>query len=268
VITRALGATDDVDVDTWRVDAEDGDLFLLCSDGLTDMVDDASIAETLNRDLPLERILDELVRKALDAGGDDNITAVAFRVGWADGAAPPRRAERSTVEMETPDALKEDTLTEADRVPPVEVPDAPPPAAPDREPVGVTPVTTIRPAIRRQSILPQDIDEPAPRRSIVKPLIVLLVIAILAVAAVAGSIAGLRWSHFVGVDPATGRVAVYEGVPFDITSSHTLYRKIYTSPTLYAAQLSAKKRHALFDHKLQSRDDALAEVHALEKIQP
>jgi PPM family protein phosphatase len=47
VITRALGATDEVDVDTWRIEAEDGDLYLLCSDGLTDMIDDATIAATV-----------------------------------------------------------------------------------------------------------------------------------------------------------------------------------------------------------------------------
>ena len=79
------------------------------------------------------------------------------------------------------------------------------------------------------------------RRSIVKPLVILLIIAILAAAAVIGSIVGLRRAHFVGLDPATGRVAVYEGVPFELTSSHTLYRKIYTSPTLYAAQLTAEE---------------------------
>ena len=47
VITRALGTDPDVDVDTFTVDAEDGDVFVLCSDGLTDMVGDDEIGEVL-----------------------------------------------------------------------------------------------------------------------------------------------------------------------------------------------------------------------------
>jgi protein phosphatase len=257
VITRALGATDEVDVDTWRIEAEDGDLYLLCSDGLTDMIDDATIAATVKQDLPLEAILDQLVKQALDAGGDDNVTVVAFRVGTGEPVKP--RVEKPTAEMEAA-RVDPDTLTEADRVPAVEAP-LPPPS--ER-----TPITTMQPVIKRTQILPEDFDQPPPRRSVVKPLVILLIIAILAGAAVIGSIVGLRRAHFVGIDPATGRVAVYEGVPFELTSDHTLYRKIYTSPTLYAAQLSSKKRHDLFDHKLQSKADAIAEVRALERIQP
>src|SRR5262249_59230818 len=87
--------------------------------------------------------------------------------------------------------------------------------------VAATPVTTIQPAIRRESILPKDIDEPEPRRSIVKPLIVLLIIAILAAAAVVGSIGGLRWSPFLGVDPATRPGAGYHRVPVELTPHPT-----------------------------------------------
>jgi serine/threonine protein phosphatase PrpC len=260
VITRALGATDDVDVDTWRIEAEDGDLYLLCSDGLTDMVDDAAIAAAVTQDRPLRAILEQLVKQALDAGGDDNITVVAFRVGT--GEAAPGRVDEATVERQRP-PVDPDTLTEADRVPPIDAPLAPLPPASQR-----TPVTSIQPAIKRTHILPEDFDQPPQRRSIVKPLVILLIIAILAAAAVIGSIVGLRRAHFIGIDPATGRVAVYEGVPFELTADHTLYRKIYTSPTLYAAQLTAKRRHDLFDHELQSRADAVAEVKALEQDQP
>jgi hypothetical protein len=169
--------------------------------------------------------------------------------------------------LQADDAPTEDTLTEADRVPAVADSDAAETPAPTATASAPTPVTTIRPAIRRP-LLPADLDEPPRRRSVVKPLIFLIVIAVLAAAAVIGSIAGLRWAHFVGVDPKTGRVAVYEGVPFDITSDHTLYRTIYTSPSLYAAQLTKRQRDALLDHALKSKADALAEVKALEKRQP
>jgi PPM family protein phosphatase len=221
------------------------------------MIDDDTIARTVRQELPLKAILEQLVKQALDAGGDDNVTVVAFRVGTGEPA--PRRVERPTVEMETP-RVDPDTLTEADRVPAVQAPLAPPPEA-DR-----TPVTTMHPVVKRTHILPADFDQPPQRRSVVKPLVILLILVILAAAAVIGSIVGLRRAHFVGIDER-GKVAVYEGVPFEFTSDHTLYRKIYTSP-LYAAQLTPKTRHDLFDHELESRADAVAEVKALEKIQP
>ena len=102
VITRALGTDPEVDVDTVTVEAQSGDLFLLCSDGLTTMVDDEEILRTVegSRD-DLEQAAQVLVRKANRGGGEDNITIVFFEL--ADGADSP-----------VDDA---DTLTEADHVP-------------------------------------------------------------------------------------------------------------------------------------------------------
>jgi protein phosphatase len=81
VITRALGTDPDVDVDTFVVDARPGDLFMLCSDGLTDMIADDEIVEILaERRGNLEDATRELVRRANKAGGQDNITVVAFEV--------------------------------------------------------------------------------------------------------------------------------------------------------------------------------------------
>jgi protein phosphatase len=81
VITRAVGTDPDVDVDAFTIEAEDGDVFLICSDGLTDMVEDVDILELLdsNRD-DLEQAVRALVQFANKEGGEDNITAVAFRI--------------------------------------------------------------------------------------------------------------------------------------------------------------------------------------------
>ncbi|HZC75358.1 MAG TPA: SpoIIE family protein phosphatase, partial [Gaiellaceae bacterium] len=81
VITRAIGTDPDVDVDTFTVEAQAGDVFLLCSDGLTDMIEDEGILELVHehRD-DLENAVKALVAAANRVGGDDNITAVAFRV--------------------------------------------------------------------------------------------------------------------------------------------------------------------------------------------
>jgi PPM family protein phosphatase len=100
VITRAVGTDPDVDVDGFTIEAEDGDVFLLCSDGLTDMVEDEEILELVHghRD-DLDRAVKSLVAAANRGGGDDNITAVAFRIaaeaatGLEDTVAMPALAD-------------------------------------------------------------------------------------------------------------------------------------------------------------------------------
>jgi protein phosphatase len=100
VITRAVGTDPDVDVDAFTVEAGEGDVFLLCSDGLTDMVADSDILDVVekNRD-DLDRATKALVSAANRGGGEDNITVIAFSIA-ADGD--------DTVRMESP--VDEDTL--------------------------------------------------------------------------------------------------------------------------------------------------------------
>jgi len=76
MILRAVGIHDSLAVDLISGQAHPGDLFLLCSDGLTDMVEDSRIEEALASDLSLEGKADRLVRNACDAGGHDNVTVV------------------------------------------------------------------------------------------------------------------------------------------------------------------------------------------------
>ncbi len=81
VITRAVGTDPDVDVDGFTIEAEEGDVFLICSDGLSDMVEDEEILELVhsNRD-DLDKAVKALVAAANKGGGEDNITAIAFRI--------------------------------------------------------------------------------------------------------------------------------------------------------------------------------------------
>jgi serine/threonine protein phosphatase PrpC len=81
VITRAVGTDPDVDVDVFSIEAEEGDIFLICSDGLSDMVEDEEILELVHahRD-DLEKAVKALVTAANRGGGEDNITAVSFRI--------------------------------------------------------------------------------------------------------------------------------------------------------------------------------------------
>jgi serine/threonine protein phosphatase PrpC len=85
VITRAVGTDPDVEVDAFTVDALEGDVFLLCSDGLTDMVDDDGILDVVERyHDDLDRVAKSLVSAANRGGGEDNITVIAFTM-TADG---------------------------------------------------------------------------------------------------------------------------------------------------------------------------------------
>jgi protein phosphatase len=83
-----LGTDPDVDVDTLTVPAEPGDLFLLCSDGLTAMLRDDEILHVLEvSDGDPEQAARALVDAANQAGGDDNVTVVAFEL--VEGDEPP-----------------------------------------------------------------------------------------------------------------------------------------------------------------------------------
>ena len=80
VITRALGPEPNVEVDLEAFPARDGDVFLLCSDGLTTMVPEPQLKPILERGGPLEPIGRELIAAANEAGGRDNITVILFRL--------------------------------------------------------------------------------------------------------------------------------------------------------------------------------------------
>jgi len=87
VITRAVGTDPDVDIDGFTIEAEEGDVFLICSDGLSDMVSDEEILELVHRNRDdLDKAVKALVEAANRGGGEDNITAVAFRIS---SEAPP-----------------------------------------------------------------------------------------------------------------------------------------------------------------------------------
>ncbi|MBM7563505.1 Stp1/IreP family PP2C-type Ser/Thr phosphatase [Paenibacillus sacheonensis] len=77
VLTRALGTDEQVEVDVKGISWQKDDLLLICSDGLSSMIDAAAIIETLQQDeLDLDQKADRLVQLALQAGGDDNITVI------------------------------------------------------------------------------------------------------------------------------------------------------------------------------------------------
>jgi len=102
VITRALGTDPDVDVDVFSVDGRSGDVFLLCSDGLSTMVDPDSIAELVQRNRGnLQAATRALIKAANDGGGEDNITAVLFEIDGLPAVDDDPTVEAVSTEPET-----------------------------------------------------------------------------------------------------------------------------------------------------------------------
>jgi serine/threonine protein phosphatase PrpC len=129
VITRALGTDPDVDVDSFSVEATPGDLFLICSDGLTSMLDDEAILDVVERNRDdLDAAAKELVAAANRNGGEDNITVVFFEVAEEGAQAPSETKPMPALDGEPSAAAEvdEDTLTEADRVPAIDTMVVPP----------------------------------------------------------------------------------------------------------------------------------------------
>ena len=90
LVTRAVGVEDTVLLETHQHDVLPGDLFLMCSDGLSDMLDDDGIAQVLLEHDSLESSTRALIDAANDAGGKDNISVILGRASG--GVSPPARS--------------------------------------------------------------------------------------------------------------------------------------------------------------------------------
>jgi protein phosphatase len=239
VITRTVGTDPDVDVDTLEIDARPGDVFLLCSDGLTTMVDDTSILAVVQKNrASLDKAARALVDAANKGGGEDNITIVLFEIGeeGADGIE-----ETATLPAVTEDT-DEDTLTEADRVPAIDD-------------------TTLMSRGELEAMPRQNRHDGSHHRRVSRAAIALgsstLVVVLAALV-----VWSLSRSYFVGAE-ANGKIAVYQGFPWNIAGGVRLYRLRYESPVL-AGELSQPERRKLFGHDLRSYDAAVQAVKQFE----
>ena len=121
IITRALGVDRDVQVDTYRIDLKPGDRLMICSDGLTNMLSDDTIAQTLRRHADPQQAADTLVDMANQAGGDDNITVILLDAlsDGGDGAAATTTAEPERAEPALEDAAEPPLAEDEDDESPV-----------------------------------------------------------------------------------------------------------------------------------------------------
>ena len=233
VITRALGPEPEVDVDTLTFRGRSGDVFLLCSDGLTTMLGDEDVLAILRREGDLTKKARWLVRAANDRGGRDNITVVLFSLVGDDDPDATEEAEPDEGATLIGTSAEEAGLTAGA----VRAAAAPPPAAPPP---------------RRRRTAPAPAPEPGtswPRR-ILKLVAALAVIALLAF----GVVTGLKQFWFLGVNDE-GKVAVYRGLPYELPFGIDLYSEQDVTTASFAA-LPEDSRGVATDHNLRGEEDA------------
>jgi serine/threonine protein phosphatase PrpC len=232
IITRALGPEPEVEPDVQTVPAAPGDVFLICSDGLTTMLAEEQIAKLLAGATSMGAAVRALIDEANRAGGRDNITALAFRL--EDAAAPQQSHEDATLIGSTA-AAEGLTATEVRRR-----------AA----------ATAARE--RREQLAAK---QPRGLRRALKVLAVIAVVGALAF----GAWYGNRQVWFLGSDSG-GRVALYRGLPYELPFGVELYEERYASP-IQTSSLPPRRQDAVSGHDLRSRSDAVSLVEDIEESQ-
>ena len=255
IITRALGPEPDVEVDTYTLAGREGDVFLICSDGLTSMISDEEVSSILRSAGSLDEAADALVLAANQSGGKDNITVILFRLGNGEDVVAHEPAESQDTIVGGLTAQDVEEARAEQRPAAAALGDAPADATVIRPPVERGPVEGAPPA--------RPAEHPRPRRRRL-PLG-----AAAAVLLLAGIIGGLyllsRQVYFVGTNDA-GLVTVYKGLPYELPLGIDLYEEDYASG-MPARAIPARRRERVLDHEWRSRDDAVDLVRALERGQ-
>jgi protein phosphatase len=235
IITRALGPEAGVQPDTHTWPARDGDVYLICSDGLTSMVPETRVGELVQSASSLSSAGRALIDAANAAGGRDNITVVLFRLEDVGGGG----------------AAVQDTSEHRAAAPATVAAQA------------TAPVTATAPVARRAPRGPRP-PAPAGRRRRRRPHVPGGLVASVVVVAMVllGGYYASQTVYFVGASN-DGFVAVYRGLPYDLPAGMSLYRVNYESGVPVDELPPAQKR-TLTEHKLRSRNDAQDLVRQME----
>jgi protein phosphatase len=292
IITRALGPEKDVQVDTFTHTARDGDVYLLCSDGLSGMVSDEGLAQILSSSRSLDDAAQGLIDAANAAGGKDNITAVLFRVADDEGAeaesdtlggaatevgvttgavreavaqdearrasAPAPEGETMTLSADEAARAREELAGEAGTM-----------ALGAGEAARARERAAARAGPRRRPAEPlrPPTDARPPRRAPRPKLGAGTALFLLLLAAVAvGLYAGSRQVYFLGTDDR-GAISMFRGLPYELPLGVDLYTHEYSSSVPASSIEDRRQRTRLLNHELRSRDDAQRRIEELERAE-
>ena len=249
IITRALGPEPDVVVDThsWRGAA--GDVFLLCSDGLTSMVPEVQVAALLRGAASLQDAGRALIDAANNAGGRDNITVILFRLEEVPDADPA--VDQPTTAGRTALSTAEVRAAVASSPPKQTVTSPRPTALPPQQ----------APQARRLQPTAPAPDARRSRRSRRRAMSFAIVALVLVPLGFGAYIAN-NAVYFIGTDNE-GLVTLYRGLPYSLPAGINLYKPSYVSGVPLAT-VPASRRKRLVDHQLRSHDDASDLIRELE----
>jgi PPM family protein phosphatase len=255
IITRALGPEAAVEADSHTWPARDGDVYLICSDGLTSMIAEAQVGELLAQARSLPEAGRALIDAANAAGGRDNITVILFRLEEV-GAVAGGPSAGDTTEHEAVTVSPEPATTAgaaAAAGPATAVAEAKTASGPD---------APAEPVAQRREPRPPRGDRPdGKRRRRRVPTGLLVTLALIAAVALSAWYAS-QTVYFVGTGD-DGFVTVYRGLPYDGPAGVDLYSVNYTSG-VPVSELSANQKRLVTEHKLRSRDDARDLVRQME----
>jgi protein phosphatase len=279
VITRALGPEPSVEVDTRSYSARPGDVYLLCSDGLTTMLAEERVAELLRSHSRLHDAGEALIAAANEAGGRDNITVVLFRLEDPSAPALPLTPEETREQQVAHAPENADGRGEADGrreegsavlVPPSLAVERPPDAGANGADLGA-PGAPARSAPPRQPVrtLSPRLPPPAPaaragghKRRRVRRLVPVAVVLVVLGLLTSGAYLAVQSVYFIGTN-ARGLVTLYNGLPYQLPGGIRLYSSDYVSG-VSASTLSSVRKRSLLDHSLYSESKATGLIRSLE----
>jgi protein phosphatase len=265
IITRALGPEPDVDVETFTQTGRDGDVYLICSDGLSGMVPEEEMAAILSESHSLKEAAYRLVDTANQKGGKDNITVVLFRLE-SDGDDDDEGVSSDTLAGQETGGLSAESVRE--EVAREEAEGATTALSADEADAERARLEERPSAVRVRP--PSDAAGERSRRpgwwtrsrARIGAALALLALA----AAVVGLYVGSRQFYFLGTDDR-GVVALYRGLPYDLPLGVHLYTKEFSSDVPASAIGDKRQRTNLLDHKLRSHGDAITRLRQLERAE-
>ena len=240
ILTRALGVDLDVEIDHWKIDPKEHDLYLLCSDGLTNEMTDPEMGQILSKKGSPETKAQELIAGALANGGSDNVTCIVVQIDGVTSPSLLSGTDKSRI-VELPSQTKMRTRLQSathsigadivDRERFMSVvggqqelkAEANKQLVPERPPKPVGPAIRVNPIISSSnsrsselSAIPMPLPKRATERrfrlgSVLRSLVFLLILVIVLALGVSAIGIYANHSYFVGLDKSN--VAIYKGRP-------------------------------------------------------